>query len=155
MSTVPFAGAALAAALLVSIPAAHAASGDSAPSAAASASASASTASAASAAPQQLQRVEIRATRQRLDAARNGLSPDTGSSIYRFSGQDIQNLPLGDSTPLNQVILRSPGVVQDSYGQLHVRGDHANVQYRIDVASSLRKRSAASARRLKRASQTE
>jgi len=113
------------------------------------------TASAASAAPQQLQRVEIRATRQRLDAARNGLSPDTGSSIYRFSGQDIQNLPLGDSTPLNQVILRSPGVVQDSYGQLHVRGDHANVQYRIDVASSLRKRSAASARRLKRASQTE
>jgi len=22
--------------------------------------------------------------------------------------------------------------VQDSYGQLHVRGDHANVQYRVD-----------------------
>ncbi|HKT42561.1 MAG TPA: TonB-dependent receptor, partial [Rhodanobacteraceae bacterium] len=25
-----------------------------------------------------------------------------------------------------------PGVVQDSFGQLHVRGDHANLQYRID-----------------------
>ena len=81
---------------------------------------------------QQLDRVEVISTRQRLDAARNGLSPDTGSTVYRFSHTDIQNLPLGESTPLNQVILRSPGVVQDSYGQLHVRGDHANVQYRIN-----------------------
>ena len=89
-------------------------------------------ASAASAATQRLDRVEITAQRQRLDAARNSLSPETGSTIYRFSPQDIANLPLGDSTPLNQVILRSPGVVQDSYGQLHVRGDHANVQYRIN-----------------------
>ena len=79
-----------------------------------------------------LQRVEISGTRQRLDAARNGLSPDTGSSIYRLDRQDIKNLPLGDSTPINQVILQTPGVVQDSYGQLHIRGDHANVQYRIN-----------------------
>lgn len=83
-------------------------------------------------AAQTLQRVEITSTRQRLDAARNGMSPDTGSSIYRLDRQDIKNLPLGDSTPLNQVILQTPGVVQDSYGQLHVRGDHANVQYRIN-----------------------
>jgi len=81
---------------------------------------------------QSLQRVEISGTRQRLDAARNGLSPDTGSSIYRLDRQDIKNLPLGDSTPINQVILQTPGVVQDSYGQLHIRGDHANVQYRIN-----------------------
>jgi outer membrane receptor protein involved in Fe transport len=87
---------------------------------------------AASAAAQQLQQVDIVGTRQRLDAARNSLSPETGSTIYRFSRDDLQNLPLGDSTPLNQIILRSPGVVQDSYGQLHVRGDHANIQYRID-----------------------
>ncbi|HZE91369.1 MAG TPA: TonB-dependent receptor [Rhizobacter sp.] len=76
--------------------------------------------------------VVVSGTRQRLDAARNGLSPDTGSSVYRLDRQDIQNLPLGDSTPLNQVLLQTPGVVQDSYGQLHVRGDHANVQYRIN-----------------------
>ena len=69
---------------------------------------------------------------KRLDAARNALSPDTGSTIYRFDQTDIQTLPLGDSTPLNEVILHAPGVVQDSYGQLHVRGDHANLQYRID-----------------------
>jgi outer membrane receptor protein involved in Fe transport len=81
---------------------------------------------------QQLQRVDIVGTRQRLDAARNTLSPDTGSTIYRFSRQDLSNLPLGDSTPINQVLLQAPGVVQDSYGQLHVRGDHSNVQYRIN-----------------------
>jgi outer membrane receptor protein involved in Fe transport len=69
---------------------------------------------------------------KRLDAARNGLSTDTGSSVYNFDASDIETLPLGASTPINQVLLQAPGVVQDSYGQLHVRGDHANVQYRIN-----------------------
>jgi outer membrane receptor protein involved in Fe transport len=81
---------------------------------------------------QTLDKVLIVGARQRLDEARNGLSPDTGSTVYRFSKEDLANLPLGDSTPLNQVILQSPGVVQDSFGQLHVRGDHSNVQYRIN-----------------------
>ncbi len=74
----------------------------------------------------------IQVAGKRLDEARNGLSPETGSTIYRFDRKDIELLPLGDSTPLNQVILQAPGVVQDSFGQIHVRGDHANVQYRID-----------------------
>ena len=74
----------------------------------------------------------IKIVGQRLDEARNALSPETGSTIYRFDRKDIENLPLGDSTPLNQVILQAPGVVQDSFGQIHVRGDHANLQYRID-----------------------
>lgn len=67
-----------------------------------------------------------------LDEARNSLSPDTGSSQYVITAQNIQALPLGDATPMNQVLLQAPGVVQDSYGQLHVRGDHANLQYRIN-----------------------
>ena len=67
-----------------------------------------------------------------LDQARNALSPDTGSSQYVIDAKDILALPLGASTPLNQVMLQAPGVVQDSYGQLHVRGDHANLQYRIN-----------------------
>jgi outer membrane receptor protein involved in Fe transport len=84
------------------------------------------------AATQSAQTVVVDAVRQRLDAARNGLSPDTGSNVYKFGEADIDALPLGEATPLNQVVLQAPGVVQDSYGQLHVRGDHANVQYRID-----------------------
>ena len=80
----------------------------------------------------QLDRVVVKGARQRLDDARNALSPETGSTIYRFDKADIAKLPLGDATPLNQVLLRAPGVVGDSYGQLHVRGDHANLQYRIN-----------------------
>ncbi|MCE7949985.1 MAG: TonB-dependent receptor [Xanthomonadales bacterium PRO7] len=79
--------------------------------------------------PDTLEAVQVSAA---LDRARNALSPDTGTSQTVFDRQSIQQLPQGDSTPLNQVILQAPGVVQDSFGQLHVRGDHANLQYRID-----------------------
>ena len=68
----------------------------------------------------------------KLDLARNSLSPDTGSSQYLIDQKAIEALPLGASPPLNQVLLQAPGVVQDSFGQLHVRGDHANLQYRIN-----------------------
>jgi outer membrane receptor protein involved in Fe transport len=76
-----------------------------------------------------LDAVEVRAV---LDRARDQLSPDIGASQYVFDRQAIDGLPLGDATPLNQVLLQAPGVVQDSYGQLHVRGDHADLQYRIN-----------------------
>src|SRR5215469_13185950 len=66
-----------------------------------------------------LNTVQVNAT---LDKSRNQLSPDTGSSQYVLNRQAIDQLPLGDSTPLNQVLLQIPGVVQDSFGQLHVRG---------------------------------
>lgn len=79
--------------------------------------------------PTTLQAVQVTAA---LDRARNALSPDTGTSQTVFDRKSIQQLPQGDSTPLNQVILQAPGVVQDSFGQLHVRGDHANLQYRIN-----------------------
>jgi outer membrane receptor protein involved in Fe transport len=68
----------------------------------------------------------------KLDEARNQLSPDIGSSEYIFDRKALEQLPLGDATPLNQVLLQAPGVVNDSYGQLHVRGDHADLQYRIN-----------------------
>jgi outer membrane receptor protein involved in Fe transport len=69
---------------------------------------------------------------QRLDRARNALSPEIGSSIYRISDADIATMPKGSDTPLNQVLLQAPGVTNDSFGQLHVRGEHANLQYRLD-----------------------
>ena len=68
----------------------------------------------------------------RLDRARNQLSPSTGSSSYTFGPQAITQLPQGASTPVNQILLQAPGVVQDSYGDVHVRGDHGNLQYRIN-----------------------
>lgn len=78
---------------------------------------------------QQLGGVSVSA---KLDQARNALSPQTGSSQYVIDQKAITQLPLGAATPMNQVLLQAPGVVQDSYGGLHVRGDHANLQYRIN-----------------------
>src|SRR5271166_1144752 len=76
--------------------------------------------------------VSLKVAATRLNKARNTLSPDTGGSKYTFTQQAIHSLPQGANTPLNQVILQAPGVAQDSYGQIHVRGDHANLQYRIN-----------------------
>jgi outer membrane receptor protein involved in Fe transport len=75
---------------------------------------------------------EVQVTARRLDAARSSLMPEIGASEFKLGVEDLKNLPLGDATPLNQVLLRAPGVTQDSFGQLHVRGDHANLQYRIN-----------------------
>jgi len=77
----------------------------------------------------QLSTIDVSAA---LDQSRNALSPDTGSSQYVIDRKAIAQMPLGDATPLNQVMLQAPGVVQDSYGGVHVRGDHANLQYRIN-----------------------
>lgn len=76
-----------------------------------------------------LKSVEVNA---RIDQARNRLTPETGASQYVIDKQGIDQLPLGAASPLNQVLLQAPGVVQDSYGQLHIRGDHADLQYRIN-----------------------
>jgi TonB-dependent receptor-like protein/carboxypeptidase family protein len=76
--------------------------------------------------------VSLAVAATRLNQARNSLSPNTGGSKYTFTQQAIQELPQGNNTPLNQVLLQAPGVAQDSFGQIHVRGDHANLQYRIN-----------------------
>ena len=83
-------------------------------------------------AAQKTQEVQIAA--KRMNTTRNVVSPETGGSAYRFDAKDIQNLPQGESTPLNEVLLQAPGVVNDSNGQLHVRGDHGDMQYRINGA---------------------
>ena len=68
----------------------------------------------------------------RLDRLRSALQPSTGATVWRFSRQDLERIPGGDNAPLNQVLLQAPGVTQDSFGQIHVRGDHNEVQFRID-----------------------
>lgn len=78
------------------------------------------------------QALQVQIVSKRLAQSRNSLSPRTGGSVYRFDASDIQNMPQGEATPLNQVLLQAPGVVNDSFGQLHVRGDHGNTQYRIN-----------------------
>ena len=69
---------------------------------------------------------------QRLDAARAAIEPDTGATKYDFSAGALATLPQGDNIPLDQVLVQAPGVALDSYGQIHVRGDHNEVQFRLD-----------------------
>ena len=67
-----------------------------------------------------------------LNEARDQIVPDLGATKYSIGQTQIQGEAQGDNATFNQVILRAPGVAQDSYGQLHVRDEHANLQYRID-----------------------
>src|SRR5882724_11178387 len=76
--------------------------------------------------------LDITVTATRLDEARSSIQPSLGATTYGFTPRTIDNVPLGENAPLNQVLLRAPGVVQDSFGQIHVRGDMGNVQYRLD-----------------------
>ena len=70
----------------------------------------------------------------KLNEARNNILPNLGATAYTHTAEDIEMQSQGDNAPFNQVVLRSPGVAQDSAvnGDLHVRGEHANLQYRID-----------------------
>jgi outer membrane receptor protein involved in Fe transport len=69
---------------------------------------------------------------RRLDVARQQIQPSLGASVYNFSPQALENVPQGENAPLDQVLLQAPGVAQDSFGQIHLRGEHANVQYRLN-----------------------
>lgn len=74
--------------------------------------------------------IDVVATR--FNDARNNILPQVGASSYELSRSTIDAAPQGANAPLNNVLLQAPGVAQDSFGQLHVRGDHANLQYRIN-----------------------
>ena len=71
---------------------------------------------------------------RKLDVARNQIVPDLGATVYSVSSAQLAAEPQGDNAPFNQVLLRAPGMAQDSAanGDLHLRGEHANIQYRIN-----------------------
>lgn len=75
---------------------------------------------------------EVVVTARRLDAARSRIQPQLGASVYTIGQTALTALPGGDNVSLSQVILQAPGVVQDSDGQLHVRGEHNGLQYRLN-----------------------
>jgi outer membrane receptor protein involved in Fe transport len=75
---------------------------------------------------------EILVTARRLDEARNGLSPRTGASQYVFDRATIEAQPQGSNRSFNQLLLQAPGVVQDGQGGIHIRGDHGDLQYRLN-----------------------
>lgn len=66
--------------------------------------------------------------------AQRAIYTQVGTNSYSFGAEAIQALPQGDQAPVGKVLLQAPGVTQDSAasGALHVRNEHANLQYRIN-----------------------
>jgi hypothetical protein len=71
-------------------------------------------------------------TSEELDVSREQIVPSLGATRYTVGPDRLNQQAQGEDAPFNQTILRFPGVAQDSFGQLHVRGEHANLQYRIN-----------------------
>jgi outer membrane receptor protein involved in Fe transport len=71
---------------------------------------------------------------QTFDAARQNIVAPVGANTYSVSRQAIERLPQGTNAALDKVLLQTPGVTQDSAasGELHIRNEHANVQYRVN-----------------------
>src|SRR5437868_9778655 len=75
---------------------------------------------------------EVIVQSQELDISREQIVPNLGATRYTVGPDRLDSQAQGENAPFNQTILRFPGVAQDSFGQLHIRDEHGNLQYRID-----------------------
>ena len=73
---------------------------------------------------------------EQFDQARDKiLLPKFGATDFTIDHKAIENLPQGEDTPIDKVLLQAPGVSADtaiSNPDFHVRNEYANVQYRIN-----------------------
>ena len=67
-------------------------------------------------------RASVVVTARRLNAARSEIETQTGASTYTITARRSPPRPAARTSSMNQVLLQAPDVVQDSFGQLHVRG---------------------------------
>jgi hypothetical protein len=68
----------------------------------------------------------------KLEDITSEIVPSLGATVHTIGRDEIDVMPQGDDAPFQQVLLRNPGVVQDSFGEVHVRGEHGNLQVRIN-----------------------
>jgi|SRR5579875_524505 len=71
-------------------------------------------------------------TAQHLNEERSHIETQTGASTYTINQAALQAMPAAENNPLNQFLLQAPDVAQDSFGQVHIRGDHNGLQYRLN-----------------------
>ena len=80
-------------------------------------------------APVRLEAVTVTAD---LDAALEQIAPSLGAVSHVVSSIQIQEMGQGEDAPFQQVLLQAPGMVQEEFGEVHIRGDHGDLQYRIN-----------------------
>jgi outer membrane receptor protein involved in Fe transport len=74
--------------------------------------------------------VEVRGSGQSTPGPR--IDPGLGVTSHTIGPAEIATVPGGSNASISTVLQRLPGVVQDSYGEIHIRGEHGNAQYRIN-----------------------
>ena len=68
-----------------------------------------------------------------LDNARARITPNLGATTYTLDSDKIDSQSQGEFASFDQTFYRFPGVAQDELDKrLHVRGEEANLQYRIN-----------------------
>ena len=77
---------------------------------------------------------QVAAKNNAFDQSRSNLYTTIGTTSSTQTHATIDALPQGTNATVEKVLLQAPGVSQDfvASGFLHVRNDHANVQYRIN-----------------------
>jgi len=74
-------------------------------------------------------------TREIALEVRSPLAPiqyKASSETYSVSRKDIEELPRGNNVELQDVLITIPSAVYGALKQVHIRQDHANLQFRID-----------------------
>jgi outer membrane receptor protein involved in Fe transport len=67
----------------------------------------------------------------KINVQPNGVTK-TGNNQYSLTQHDIAALPQGENTSINDVLLQMPGVAQDDQSQVHIEGEHEDLQWRIN-----------------------
>ncbi|HMG79061.1 MAG TPA: TonB-dependent receptor [Xanthobacteraceae bacterium] len=77
---------------------------------------------------------QLTAKSNAFDQSRSNLYTTIGTTSSTQTHATIDALPQGTNQTVERALLQAPGVSQDSAtsGLLHIRNDHANVQYRIN-----------------------
>ncbi len=60
------------------------------------------------------------------------IKPNSSSETYSVNRKDIEALPRGNNLDLHDVLVTIPGAAYGGLKQVHIRQDHANLQFRID-----------------------
>ncbi len=76
---------------------------------------------------------EVVVVSKSLETSRDQIVPSLGATKYTVNADQIDVQSQGDNAGFDQTMYRFPGVVQDELDKrLHVRGEEANLQYRIN-----------------------
>lgn len=76
--------------------------------------------------------IDIDVVAKRPESARQTVPPELGVASHGFSSEALRDIPGGENAQVSDVLVRAPGVALDSFGQVHLRGEHANLLYRLN-----------------------